>query len=230
MTRLPKLQQQCVSLGWPLVTEFAERAQQTNGWLSVSGDVVGPELLVLQRFETQGECGCWCEGGSINLLMKAAALEVLASLNTFRDRRDAVRRYFEAQCTILKARETEIVEAIRSAQVSAVRAAATEICTDEFIHAEYPLATKDFIVRLWTAIGADRLAMIAQKFFEKPYDFRAGWPDLTLIDSNGVHFVEVKTTDCFQASQLRFATEFATPLGLRCGVVRVKTGPQSGGT
>lgn len=226
MTGPPRLQQQCVSLGWPLATEFATRARQTNGWLSDSGEVVGPELLVLQRFEAQGQYGCWCEGGSIKLLMKAAALEVLASLNTFRDRRDAVRRYFEAQCTIQKARETEIVTAIRSAQASAVRAAAAEICADEFIHAEYPRVTAEFVGRLWTAVGPRRLAAIAQKFFEKPYDYRAGWPDLTLIDSNGVHFVEVKTTDCFHMSQLRFATEFATPLGLRCGVVQVKAGPQ----
>ncbi len=216
------LQIQCAAVGWPLRVEFATPGLRAQGWLSASGDLVGPELLILERFSEQGQRGCWCEGGSINLLMKAASLEVLARRNTFHDRTDAIRRYFEAQCTILKPHEAEVIASIAAADLGTVSNAVMEICSDDFIRAAYPRVTPSFLTTLWEELGATGLTAIARKFFENPYDYRAGWPDLTMIDQRGVHFVEVKTTDRLHPSQLRFAGELASPLGLRCQVVQVK--------
>ncbi len=54
----------------------------------------------------------------------------------------------------------------------------------------------------------------------KPYEYRSGWPDLTVIDKSGVSFIEVKTTDSLHESKLRFAKEIAKPLGLVCCQIR----------
>jgi hypothetical protein len=178
--------------------------------------------LVLERFTLDGELGCWCEGGSVNLLMKAASLDVLARLNTFSDRADAVRRFSEAQFTILQAHKREILGAMRSVGENKLTAAVAEVCSDHFVSSIYPRVTAPFLLQLWYALGPEQLVAIAQKFFEKPYEYRAGWPDLTLIDGPGVHFVEVKTTDRLHEAQLRFAAEVASPLALRCQVVRVE--------
>ncbi len=225
MPRPPALRKQCAQIGWPLSVEYANRAIGIDGWLSASGTAVGPEELVLERFRAAGQVGCWCEGGSINLLMKAATLEVLARRNAFNDRQDAVRRFFEAQCTILSAYQAEVIASIAIVNELTFSTAAAELCTDAFIRSTYPRVTAGFLLLLWGVLGRDRLSTIATKFFEKPYDYRAGWPDLTLVDGCGVHFVEVKTSDKMHPSQVRFAKEVAAPLGLRCAVYQVKATP-----
>ncbi|WP_312779311.1 hypothetical protein, partial [Escherichia coli] len=35
-----------------------------------------------------------------------------------------------------------------------------------------------------------------------PYQYRSGWPDLTLVYENCIEFVEVKTTDNLHKTQL----------------------------
>jgi hypothetical protein len=56
----------------------------------------------------------------------------------------------------------------------------------------------------------------------KPYDYRSGWPDLTVIEDGEVSFIEIKTTDLLHASQLRFAEEIAKPLGFSCSIIQLK--------
>src|SRR5215213_4207668 len=105
--------------------------------------------------------------------MKAAALDVLALRNTFEDRIDAVRRYFEAQCTILKEFEAEIVACIRTVSISRLRENIAEVCADSFIQAAYPRVRAEFLVSLADAMGTDLLARVASVFMLKPYDYRA---------------------------------------------------------
>lgn len=76
---------------------------------------------------------------------------------------------------------------------------------------------------LYSRLGAQGLASIAEVFVQNPYDYRAGWPDLTLAGEYGVRFVEVKTTDRFHESQVRFARDIAAPLGLRCEVAQLQS-------
>ena len=208
--------------------DFAERATGADGWISATGAIVGPEQLVLERFREQGALGCWCEGGSINLLMKAASLDVLAKHNTFHDRRDAIRRYFEAQCTILQSHQQEVIASMARVDRMAIVRAAEEICADDFVRAAYPRIRSDFLVLLWEVLGSSRLVPIATKFFVRPYDYRSGWPDLTLVERERVRFVEVKTTDHLHEAQIRFALEVAAPLNLACAVHQVKARTDSG--
>lgn len=108
MPKRPSLEVQCEQVGWPLHIMHA-RYLGNKRWNDDQNSNLGPEEVVAARFSAEGRLCSWCEGGSLNLLMKAAALDVLANRNFFHDRTDAVRRYFEAQCTILKNFESELL-------------------------------------------------------------------------------------------------------------------------
>jgi len=221
MPKLPSLQAQCEQIGWQLHIMHA-RYLGTKRWDNGKGNNLHPEEVVAGRMSEEGRQCSWCEGGSFNLLMKAAALDVLANRNIFNDRSDAVRRYFEAQCTILKDFEREIIDCIRNVARNRLTENIAEICADSFIQEAYPRVRYDFLLSLSCAVDADFLSQVASVFMKNPYGYRSGWPDLTIINAQGVSFVEVKTTDRLHESQLRFAGEVAKPLRLACSVIQLK--------
>jgi hypothetical protein len=59
-------------------------------------------------------------------------------------------------------------------------------------------------------------------FMRNPYDFRAGWPDLTIARENELRFVEVKTTDKLHSSQKNTITEVLKPWGASVSVLQIK--------
>lgn len=214
------LDAQARSLEWPLIRINAKKAG-TNRWRTSAGLEGRPEDVALSIVAQTGERGIHCEGDSIKTLMKAASFELLLQHNLFNDRADVARRYFEAQCAILVDRRDEIVEAIRASTARTVSHAVAEILTFSIGGTSKAALDATFMLELYELLGPERLAAIAAIFVEKPYDYRAGWPDLTLIGPSGLRFVEVKTTDLFHDSQVRFAREMATPLGLHCEVVQL---------
>jgi hypothetical protein len=221
MQKKSKLDLQCNQVGWPLNT--------THGYYVGSGkwsfdEIVncGPEEFVAAQLAAVGFKCCWCEGGSLNLLMKAAALDVLVRRNIFGARDDAIRRLLEAQFTLLNDYQLELVSCIRSISDDQLQANIFEICSDAFIQSYYPRVSSAFVIALAQAVGQRHLAEVATLFMTKPYEYRAGWPDLTIIGENGFSLIEVKTTDALHISQLRFAREMAKPLMLNCSVTRLR--------
>lgn len=207
-----QLSRQCVAQGLSIDTVPAERISRL--WRYQGRTYKEPEEVALSFYRESGHDGTWCEGGTVNLLMKSACFTVLAQNNPFGNRQDTRRRYFEAQCTILKAQVSEILDAIAAATFEGISLAATEILGDPWVRDCYPHVRLEFLVRLWKTLGSAQLAEIARVFLLSPYDFRSGWPDLTPIGSDGVRFVEVKTTDLLHPSQLRIVEAFARPMRL----------------
>ncbi|MCB5207801.1 VRR-NUC domain-containing protein [Methylovorus mays] len=216
----PYLSDQCVAVGWPLEQLTVLRTPQKQ-WRLGAVETSDPEAIAALYIASLGESCSWCEGATINLLIKAAALDTLARLNSFDDRVDAVRRYLGAQFTILASNISEVFSTIATSDQAVVERNLREVLGDPFVQDAYPRVQLSFALELLRAIDRSKLLEIAQRLAMKPYEYRSGWPDLTVIGGNGVRFVEVKTTDRFQASQLRFATEVAEPLGLRCSVLQV---------
>ncbi|MDG2517380.1 VRR-NUC domain-containing protein [Lysobacter soli] len=214
------LSSQSDALGWPQLQLRAAKVRAST-WRSPTGIEGGPETVALSMICRPSERGSFCEGDSVKVLMKAACFGLLVKHNMFHDRVDAARRYFEAQCTILVDRRSEIVGAIRSSNADAVASALDEILKiGPAASCDVPLDA-GFMLELYARLSADRLAAIAELFVQRPYDYRAGWPDLTLVGEDGVRFVEIKTTDRFHESQVRFARDIAAPLGLRCEVIQL---------
>lgn len=220
ITSKPKLSDQCVAVGWPLEQLEVVRTS-CKQWRLGAADLSDPEAVAALHISSLGESCSWCEGATIILLIKAAALDTLARLNKFDDRSDAVRRYLEAQLMILAASVNEVVSAIATTNQAVVERNLREVLADPFIQDAYPRVKLPFAMELFAAIGRKKLLEIAQRFALKPYEYRSGWPDLAVIGVHGVHFVEVKTTDRLHASQIRFATEVARPLGLKCSVLQI---------
>jgi hypothetical protein len=156
MPKRPSLVTQCEQIGWPLQIMYASYLGSKT-WKDDHGPDQRPEELVATRI-ADGGCLCsWCEGGSVNLLMKSAALDVLAKRNIFNDRTDAIRRYLEAQCTILKDYEAELLACIGSITPSHLKENIAEICADAFIQEAYPRVRRDFLLSLAITMKSDIL-------------------------------------------------------------------------
>jgi hypothetical protein len=160
-----------------------------------------PEIDALNHFSAQGFVGAYCEGGPVLLLIRAAALDVLAQLN-FSGRRDACTRFTEAQLTIYKESSELILNAVRNTDVAQIESHFKEIYMFPQIPEYYPGLTAGIMSSLFAAIGAERLAQITAAIMENPYSYRAGWPDLTMVKGSDMFWVEIKTTDRMHLSQI----------------------------
>lgn len=161
-----------------------------------------PEIDAWRHFASLGWSGGFCEGGPILLLIRSAALNTLARLNTFESRQDACTRFTEAQLTILRSSAPEIIGAIRSSTHSSVVSCFEEIYASLTVQECYPHLSTEAMGTLFNAIGPERLASIAEALFEDPYAYRSGWPDLTLARDDTMQWIEIKTTDKLHMSQV----------------------------
>lgn len=212
---------QCSEIGWSLTDVLAQKHDKRI-W-SMDGGLAGlPEEVVGQMYTSYGASVSFCEGGSALLLMKAAALETLARLNTFNDRADAVTRYLEAQMTILAEHTSEIIETVRTITPDALVRNVNELTANPTLKSFFPRVNEGFMLELYEQLGNDKLADILLAFSTAPYDYRSGWPDLILIKDGAMKLIEVKTSDKLLDSQLRFAKGIGTPMAFDCGVVRLK--------
>jgi hypothetical protein len=65
------------------------------------------------------------------------------------------------------------------------------------------------------------LVEIARLFFSDPHAYAKGWPDLTLVESGEVRFIEVKTGDCLDPSQIITIGEMRAAAGLSVTITRL---------
>lgn len=155
------------------------------------------------------------------MLMKCAALNFLARVNTFNSRSDACMRYFEAQCSIFQCHANDIVAEIQGATETDICRHFAEIRSEANYRSLYPEINVDGLVALWNAIGAEGWARIAEAFIQAPYHYRAGWPDISIARGDQLRFVEVKTTDKLHLSQKQTISDLLLPLGLSVSVVKL---------
>jgi len=161
-----------------------------------------PELAAWHYFSSSGYSGGYCEGGPVLLLIRAAALDILARINPFGSRQDACTRFTEAQLTIHQQHSDLILNAIRSAETPQIVCRFNEIYSSPMMRERYPGLTDDAIALLFEALGSERLAKITAAIMEAPYTYRAGWPDLTMTNGTEMLWVEIKTIDRLHLSQI----------------------------
>ncbi|MBK3901819.1 hypothetical protein GFM10_01955 [Pseudomonas aeruginosa] len=215
------LSDQCLEVGWPL-TEVLAHKQDKRSWSLDGESFWPPEVVVGQMYSNAGASVNFCEGGSVLLLMKAAALDALARLNIFNDRDDAINRYLEAQMVILADHTTEIIETVRTITPDVLARNVKELSESAMLQSFFSRVNQQFMLELFDHLGGNKLADILQAFSAAPYDYRAGWPDLIVLQDRMIKFVEVKTSDKLLESQLRFARGIGTPMSFDCSVVRLK--------
>ena len=213
------LSNQCKSLEIPL--DVIRLQRHGREWLFDGSSFKKPEQAAFAHFEAQGFSGTYCEGSAPLMLMKCAALDYLAQVNTFKSRADACVRFFEAQCWLHAHLAHYIIDEIRAATEETIRTNFREIVSQPTYRAVYPIMEEEGLVAIWRAMSPPRLAQLAQFILENP-DYRAGWPDLTLARDNVLRFVEVKTTDRLHASQKNVISEVLKPWGTSVSILQIK--------
>lgn len=195
-----------------------------TGWYFSREFFRRPEDAVFRYFQGRGYYGNACEGGAIQTVIKACCLDFLVAINTFHSEEDACNRYLEAQFTIHSEKSADIVRAVVAADKKTVARNTARIFDAEFVHGAFNSDVRqDACLGIWEALVASgRLEQLTRKLTTRPYDYRAGWPDLTLYREHELLLVEVKTAnDKFHESQLRIIEDFIIPLSLTLKVVKV---------
>lgn len=217
--------------GWLTAVEMLPLEEQCRemglGFERLTGlaEIRHPERAVWDYYQQLGYVGGYCEGGVILLLIRAAALPVLAGLNTFGSHDDACRRYTEAQMTIHADSAQAILDAIRHSEPTGVGRAFDDIYRFPSVREHYPDLTRDAMVQLYRSMGSDTLTEIAAAIMEQPYNLRSGWPDLTMTNGHEIAWIEVKTTDRLHNSQIFTLDRMMPMLPGRVGVVKVSSSP-----
>ena len=182
-----------------------------------------PEIALWESLVAKGYIGTYCEGGAILILLRAAALDVLAKLNTFESRSDACTRFTEAQFSILATESQQIVEEIRGSDIDRIVRNFDEIYSHDFVRSIYPSLSTSVVAELFCAVGSEPLARVASALIEDPYTLRSGWPDLTMLRERELRWIEVKTTDKLHLNQIRTIEHMAPLLPGEFSVVRLVT-------
>ena len=211
-----KIEKQCEANG--ISYEKIEMKREDGKWIHQGILYSNPERAALSFYESQGYIGAYCEGRALFLLYKTMMLGFLYSINTFNDRNDAIRRYFEAQCSIHSDKEEQFIQALEWANEILIVNNFNEIYEDDFVRSVHPGLTGEILVEIFRASGKEMLTDIFKIFFSDPYKYRSGWPDLTLAKDNKLYFVEVKTTDALHEAQFNVINEIIKPLELSFSV------------
>jgi hypothetical protein len=86
----------------------------------------------------------------------------------------------------------------------------------------YPKVQAAFVRDLFASLGPLRWTEVADAMFDEPYEYRKGWPDLTVIDAGRPRFVEVKARDRLHASQIITICRMKPVLGDVFEVMQIK--------
>jgi hypothetical protein len=117
-------------------------------------------------------------------------------------REDACNRFTEAQLKIHEDYIPAIASAVERADLSSVVRGFREIYQSLMVKETYPGLTESAISAIFSALGSSTLRAITEAIAEDPYQYRAGWPDLTLVKDGKMLWIEVKTTDKLHMSQI----------------------------
>lgn len=185
-----------------------------------------PAIRALDLAQMDGWRGAACEGGTILTLLKAASFPALVRLAQrlpyLADQAESMASsaYFEAQ--LKEGSAEEVAAEILRATPASVREAFGKIYRGYIVEQFFGLSA-NLMVELLEALGRDLLRSLVLAIGKDPYEYRKGWPDLTLVRDFQVRFIEVKTSDRLHASQLVTIPYVARVLGLkRFSVLRLK--------
>ena len=173
VVRSLSLTEQCESLGIP----FKENA------LSYKNE---PERAAFEFYRSQGYQGGYCEGGMILLLLKSLTLDRLKKHNEF-GIEDAVTRYFEAQINIISEYPhlvRDVRNSITSCKNKRFRENFDEIYSPYMAEEVYPGVTFEALNAMRNNLSEELLLRTYDLIASNPYQFRKGWPDLTLVRNN----------------------------------------------
>lgn len=229
------LQRSAEKLGLPYLEISLDRGPlkswacpQTGGYLSI-------EEAVLSHFRKDGWRGYSREGALLLNLIKAMSFKSLAPRNraTYVEALYAQNVSFPEDRFDIPALLAQVLaadqqtvennfELMASRETFAIQYEGfTTSCSTSVLDV-FPGLERWMVLELLAVAGNELLHRIASKFAQAPYDYRRGWPDITMWRGSELRFVEVKGPgDRLHDSQKTIVAEFAKPLGLNFFIAAV---------
>lgn len=222
------LKNQCTYLGVPL--NILELNKTPAGWVVDGVAYKKPEAAARAHFRLQGYDGTICEGRGITSLMRCACLEFLKKDMRFGKYRVglsdsrifACTGDFVGLCDVYDDDYTEILTLINQASDELMQKNIQEVISVG--GGEFPngvVVTEQELWAVWRALGAFGLSTLANAFFEDSFNFRYGWPDLTIANGKDIRFVEVKTSDTFLETQRYTIRGLLLPSNANVSVLKI---------
>lgn len=162
-----------------------------------------PESTLMDTFKKQGSIGISCEGIGILTVLKALILDKLDECKLpYLSRNDVCEVYLEGHLSNLTCTKESLAYTIQDISKPKFLSNFQEIIRQPYIQATYPQLNKNFASELFDKIEKRNFIALLYKLIEDPYQYRKGWPDITLITSGSVKFIEVKVNDKLHESQI----------------------------
>lgn len=213
----------------PYIDISLSRGAKINSWISpIDCRAVRVEDVVLDSFKLNGWRGYSGEGGLILNLIKAMSFEQIAP----RNRSTCIEALYAQNVAFDEDRFSpeELLNNVAKADARTIERNFDLMASRENISYKYegisftsstsmldyfPGLERWMFIELFKVTGNELIYNIASKFIQAPYEYRRGWPDLTIWRDNELKFVEVKAPgDKLQNSQKVIIENFAKPFGL----------------
>ncbi len=201
-------------------------------WKTKGRSATSVERAVLHYFEADGWVGYWGEGGLLLNLIKAMSFPALHARHKM--------SYIEALYAQNVAFEEDrfsrdwLLNNLRNASRKQVVRNVGLMLSDrdgrwpwsprcESINDYFPGLEHWMFTGLLDSLGQEMIYSIASIFAGDPYEYRKGWPDVTMWRGNDVRFFEVKAPgDRLHKSQKTILERFMKPLNLNFALVDVQ--------
>ena len=189
------------------------------------GHSKSPELALMETYASASHPCCFTEGGILFVALYSLCFEQLLklgnakwgnaqySVSLFGKARTPVQSWmyssfmvyqeFMSKTPDLEARLLEDIACVSVAQAMTNFEVlqSWQVSETWFPHG-YVGLTADLVRSVLELLPRQALVEVCRLFFSDPYAYVKGWPDLTLVESGAVRFVEVKTTDRLHRSQI----------------------------
>lgn len=179
---------------------FEISIELSNISLSYQGN---PELALLNYYKSLGYIGVDYEGIGILTVLKALMLDEFIKCHPMLPRSSICSGYIEGLLLTNKDKINELTSSIFLTTRDKYLKNFKEIISQPFSSINFSRLPIEFAEAMYDAISKDTYIELAKKISEDSYNYRNGWPDITIIKDGKVQFIEVKTTDKLHDNQLR---------------------------
>ena len=204
------LEEQCRVLGIKLEYKSIILAKET-------------EVSVLEFYKKQGYQGFSSESEIISIILYCFCFNKLFPLHLEKYNENINSSYWVSGGKIFSIAESysqsiggyieyfdklkiELIDIIKNANERTVRKNFNEIFKIQYPCNQDDWKTQgiyeDIVIKIYNAIGNENFTKIGIGYFNDPFVYLRGWPDLTIAKNNKIRFIEVKIKDKLRRSQI----------------------------
>lgn len=121
--------------------------------------------------------------------------------------------------------KNELIEIIKNANERMVRKNFSEIFKIQYPSNQDNLKKQgiygDLVVDVYKGLGNEGFARIGWLYFNNPFVYSKGWPDLSIVKDNKVKFIEVKIRDRLKRSQIITISDLKKSTNLDLSILKI---------